>query len=244
MLTIVGWLWHDELCRNQYLPEHVDNWARMIHRNLNMPHRFVLVTDHIQAKFCSLVEKIRLWEDWRNIRCAHWREEFPQCWVRLKAFSRQARELFGERFVSIDLDCVVTGNLDGILGRTEDFVICRRPAIKQDAINVYQASMWMMTAGAREKVWTDFAGVPSLEQITQEYPPEIAAHYLATDQGWMLYKLGPDEAFWNMTDGVFFWPWLKQYGRDVDLPYNARIVFFQGTEKPWSLDNPPPWMSL
>ena len=242
MLTIVGWLWRDKHCRNQYFPEHANAWARAIHRNLTLPHRFVLLTDKPKWKFDPLIEKIPLWDDWRNVRSEAWREEFPQCLVRLKAFSRDMRAILGDRFVSIDLDCSVVGNLDAILGRTEDFLICLRP-LPRRSVNIYQARMWMMNAGARENVWLDFKGAKSLRKIAQEFAPEVARHYLATDQGWLLYKLGRHEAGWKANDGVYFWPWLKETGRDQDLPKNARIVFFPGMEKPWMAESTPYWMS-
>lgn len=232
MLTIVGWLWKDRECRTRYSPTHANAWAKMLHRNITIPHRFVLLTDDTRRKYSSLIEPVKLWKDWRNVECPEWRREFPQCWVRLKAFSRGMRKVLGDRFVSIDLDCVVLGNLDTILCRTEDFLICRRAPVRAtDMDNVYQASMWMMNAGAREQVWKDFKGEETFEEL-REHPQ--AKHYLATDQGWMLYKLGPNEATWGMRDGVYFWPWIRANGGIP--PEDARIVFFQGQEKPWDLE--------
>ena len=55
----------------------------------------------------------------------------------------------------LDLDCVVTGNLDPVLGRSEDFIAWKDIAPPQP----YCGSMVMMDAGARrlarlcERVW-------------------------------------------------------------------------------------------
>lgn len=241
MLTVVGWLWRDKNCRTEYLPEHANIWARMIHRNLTLPHRFLLLTDRVKARYDPLIQPVALWEDLRDFRFSSWRPEFPQCWTRLKAFSEEARSVLGERFVSVDLDCVVTGILDALFDRSEDFLICRRaPLRRQDVKNRYQASMFMMTAGARRKVWNDFRGEKSLEAIRAKYVPEAAKKFLATDQGWMLYRLGKDEAGWSTEDGVYFWPWLRANDRINQLPENARIVFFQGETKPWTLNGEAP----
>jgi hypothetical protein len=169
-----------------------------------------------------------------------WREEFPQCYVRLKAFSRISREVLGPRFVSIDLDCVVTGNLDDILGRTEDFLICKRARVaKSEYAEPYQASMWMMDAGARAHVWESFRGPASLERLAGRKHEKI---YKKTDQGWMIYQLGKREAVWTMDDGVYHWPWLRENELSGYLPKNARIIFFQGREKPWNMAEAPMWV--
>jgi hypothetical protein len=240
MLTIVFWLWRDTPCHAQYTPEHANIAARMIHCNLTLPHRFVLLTDQMDADYDPLIEPMQLWDDWHDLRTSYWRPEFPQCYVRLKAFSPEMADILGPRFVSIDLDCVVVGNLDAILSRTEDFLICHRPRLKpEDKINRYQASMWMMNAGARESVWTDFDGAESLAALADR---EHWRHYMATDQGWMLAKLGKKEAGWNKKDGVYHWKWLQDRNKVEELPGNARIVFFNGRIKPWTLESQPSWV--
>lgn len=242
-LSIVGWLWRDARCRTQYEPEHVNVWAAMIERNITLPHRFIVVTDQPKAKYLPFIEPLRLWNDWREVRCEQWPRHFPQAWMRIRAFSKEMKKLFGPRFVNIDLDCVVTGNLDAILGRKEDFVICRRaPVTKRDIAAAYQSSMWLLKAGSRTKVWTEFHGENSLGAIARKYPPDEARPFFATDQGWILYTLGPKEATWDDKDGIYFWPWLRVNKKTEPLPENARIVFFQGSEKPWTIENPPGWV--
>src|SRR5688572_1549925 len=134
MLTILGWLWKSR-GDYSYTPTHANIWARMIHRNLTLPHRFVCVTDTPEADFDPLITPVRLWDDWRDVK-ANWGEKKVNCYVRLKAFSEEARELIGQRFVSVDLDLVVLGNddsnkpavpfLDPLFDRSEDFVMLRR----------------------------------------------------------------------------------------------------------------------
>lgn len=197
----------------------------MIHRNLNLPHRFVVVTDQPGARFDPLVEPVPLWDDWRRLTRSHdWGDDRPSCYVRLKAFSADAGLILGERFVSIDLDCVVCSTLDPLFERDEDFLIIRRTALNPtEARTTYQGSMWLMSAGARRRVWEDFHGEKSVRQTLD---------YLGTDQAWISYKLGPNEKGWNETDGVYCFRNLQEAHR-YDLPDNARIVFFNTREKPW-----------
>lgn len=233
MLTIVGWLWRDEVCRTQYTEGDVNLWAHMIHRNLTIPHRFIVLTDFPAPNFDRLIRGKRLWDDHREVRIDGWRREFPQCWVRLKIFSKEMAEMLGERFVSIDLDCLVTGNLDAILAREEDFLIYHRPILlSEDRNDPYQASMFMMNAGCRSKVWEDFHGQKSLEELAQ-LPG--AKYFLKTDQGWILYKLGREEKGWSMEDGIYSWPWM-QHKRIARPPENAKIIFFHGKNKAGDYD--------
>lgn len=222
-LTIVGWLWRDEQCAAQYRPEHVNAWARMIHQHLSIPHRFVLVTDQPDADYDPLITTVPLWDDWREVPNPKWGPKKPKCYVRLKAFSKEAREILGPRFVSIDLDCLVLGSLDALFMRKEDFLICKRihPTY-------YNGSMWMMTAGARSFVWEDFNGAQSVAE---------AQKFIGSDQAWLCYRLGPNEKGWqDVRDGVYGWTRIKNtrsYYREP--PRNARIIFFYGGAKPWNL---------
>ncbi len=202
----------------------------MLARNITIPHRFVVFTDNINAALDKDIEPYPLWKEHRHLGHQSWRQEFPQCYVRLKAFSRDEtlREILGPRYVSIDLDCVVVGNLDGILSRTEDFLIYRYPIARTvDRLQPYNGSMWMMDFGARPQVWEDFKGTNSLKRFEN---PEMQ-HFLQTDQGWLAYKLGVDEKGWSDKDGIHSRSWLEH--KRQALPENARIVFFNGKLKPW-----------
>lgn len=228
-LTIVGWLWRTHKGTSIYTPEHANTWARMIDRNLSMPHRFVLLTDQPEADYDPLITAVPLWDDWRNLRNSVGGEDRPQCYPRLKAFSREAGKILGQRFVSIDLDVIVVGDLDPLFDRDEDFLILRRtPVSRDEAKTTYQGAMWMMTAGAREKVWTDFKGEQSVA---------AAAAFIGSDQAWIRHALGPDEQGWTEDDGVYCSRNLKHSGKFRDKPpANARIVFFNGGEKPWEFE--------
>jgi len=221
MLTIVGFLWRDPLYSGRFEPESANIWARMIHRNLSMPHRFVLMTDYPDAKYDPLIEPVKLWDDWRELRHPRW--EGPHCYLRLKAFSEEVRPIFGDRFVSIDLDCLFLDYLDPLFEREEDFVIVHRDGDKPEKErNKYQGGMWMMNTGARRQVWDDFRGLESIK----------AAEFMGTDQAWIRHKLGPNEAGWTKNDGVVNWSNVKGDGRwRFQAPKRTRIIFFRGEDQ-------------
>jgi len=230
MLTIVGWLWKDPNCATQYTPEHANKWAPMIHRHLEMPHRFVLMTDYPDAEYHPLIQPIKLWDDWRELRNPKWSARKPHCYLRIKAFSKEVRDIFGDRFVSIDLDCVVQDRLDPLFDREEDFVIFHRPNFNPNRErNKYQGSIWMMTTGSRAHVWENFHGAESVE---------AASCFMGTDQAWFRYALGPEEAGWTKDDGVLGWPDVYSDNRWLAKPPpGARIYFFYGEMKPEDMCN-------
>jgi hypothetical protein len=234
MITIVGWLWSANRARVKYTPEHANTWARMIHRHLTVPHRFVLMTDQPASSFDPLIEPVQIWDYWRDLErnTFGWSEGKPQCYVRLRAFAEEAREVFGDRFVSVDLDCLVLDSLDPLFNRTEDFLIyLRTPLRERERKNTYQGSMWMMTAGARRQVFDDFHGEVSIKQ---------AADFIGSDQAWIRHRLGDGEKGWNLADGVFGFPYIKRHGSYTKQPpAGARIVFFHGNDKPWEFVRQP-----
>jgi len=228
-LTVLFWLWRAPLCKEQYTPERVNTAARMIERNLTLPHRFVCLTDWEDVSlFDPLIEPIPLWKDWRELKNPKWGPQKPHCYVRLKSFSREMADLIGPRFVSVDIDCLVLDSLDPLFSRTEDFLIFHRFIDSQRARivnNPYNGSMWMMTAGARERVWSEFKGDGSIA---------AALGHIGTDQAWITHCLGRDEAGWGVNDGVFGWPNVMSDLRyEQTPPPGARMIFFYGEEKPW-----------
>jgi hypothetical protein len=128
-------------------------------------------------------------------------------------------EIIGPRFVSLDLDVVVTGDLTPLFERTEDFVIWAWPFRG----TLYNGTMWMMDAGARAKVWTEF------DPATSPTKSRLAG-FAGSDQAWMNYVLGPDEATWGEKDGVVAFRSFRHLNK---LPEGARLVSFHGLHNPW-----------
>jgi hypothetical protein len=205
---------------------HVNVLRSMVARHYPKPHRFILITDDAVADRRQLpreVEVVPLWNDHAKVRNPMGGRN-PSCYRRLKMFATEARDLFGERFVCIDLDVVITGDLQPLFDRPEDFVIWGDTHPR----TFYNGSMWMMTAGARHQVWDEFDPLVS-PQLSK------AAGHFGSDQGWISYRLGPNEATWGRADGVYSYRvHLAPFG--AALPDNAKIVVFHGKVDPWSAD--------
>jgi hypothetical protein len=192
----------------RYKANHVKRLQSMVARHYSRPHRFVCITD--DSAGLEGVETIPLWPEYRAL---------GGCYHRLQLFGSHMRELLGPRFVMLDLDVVITGDLTPVFERTEDFVINSYRTTDRD--QRYNGSIIMMDAGARAKVWETFDPVESIRAI--EYHRRTV---IGTDQAWIRLALGPDEATLTDGDGVHDIRFSKSVRSG--LPKNARIVVFPG----------------
>lgn len=213
MLTVLTWYWKQPGGRTDYKPLHVNVWADQVKRHLTIPHRLACVTAHPEGIDTS-IEIIAPPGDFEDVRIPTWGHHMPQCLRRIAMFSPDAGKVFGERFVSMDMDCVISGSLDPLFDRDEDFVMYRGTHMSRP----YNGSMLMMTAGARPHVY---------EQFTPEGAVKAGQRYLGSDQAWISHVLGPGEAVWDAKDGVHAWNSRRNVGK-------PRITFFLQPEKPWS----------
>lgn len=201
--------------RAAYRAEHVNTWAAMVRRNLSMPHRIACVTD-IPEGIDPSVEIIAPPGDFLDITNPKWSNGKPQCYRRLSMFRRDAADLFGERFVCMDIDCVIGGELDPLFDRRDDLVLFKGTSRARP----YNGSMMLIRAGCRPQVFEDFNQAAAIES---------GARFCGSDQAWLMHKLGRSEKVWDERDGVYWYgaPYLKN--RKVE----PRIVFFPGGMKPW-----------
>ena len=243
MLTVVCWKWQslNPEFRSTFNAESVNTFRKMVDRHYRGPHEVVCVTDD-PTGIDSDIRIVPLWDDFRYVP-SPLGAAYPACYARLRAFDAGMHDLFGPRFISVDLDCVITGDITELWSRREDFIIWEnntRPRSGPGSLDLpvtpYNGSMWMMDAGCRQQVFSEF----------DQYRSPIATHnagYVGSDQAWFAYLLGPKEAVWTAGDGVYSW---RQHmkNRMYMLPEDAKIVFFQGHEDPWdqSAIDKAPWI--
>lgn len=220
-LTFVTFRWKPSPgYRSHFGPETVVALRNMVRRHYPHPHRFVCVTD--DARGIDGVETIPIWNDHAHVPNPSGRRN-PSCYRRLKLFAPDAADTFGERLVCLDLDTVVVGDLAPLFDRPDDFVIWGQSDYPRK--QWYNGSMWMLRTGTRTQAWTEFDPARS---------PRLAhnAGHRGSDQGWLSYVLGPNEATWNVNDGVYSYR-VHIHPRGNSLPANAKIVFFHGHVDPW-----------
>lgn len=227
MLDVICWKWRPTRgYRSQFGPDTVNVLKRMLQRNLHVPFRFSCITDDA-AGIDSDVRIIPLWNDFANVPNPS-SPRNPSCYRRLKMFSKDARELIGERIVSLDLDVVITGDVTELFDRDEEFVIWGGQSVQPQSLQVYNwfnGSMMYLRAGTRTQVWDKFDPARSPWQAHR-------AGCRGSDQGWICYVLGRKERVWTTGDGVYSYRnhVLPNGGR---LPEGAKIVAFHGQYDPW-----------
>lgn len=191
----------------------------MVRRNLRIDHEFCCITDD-PLGIDSGIRIIPLWREHAGLPNPSIRNG-PSCYRRLKMFSAGFSDLVGPRFVSLDLDCVITGDVTPLWDRPEDIVLWGGTTPH----NHYNASMILMSAGARRRVWDEFD--PAVSPMRAK-----AAGHLGSDQAWISHKLGPGEAMWSQADGVYSFR-CDLTPKGGALPADARIVICHGKRDPW-----------
>lgn len=219
--TVVCWRWAPMPgYRSTFSPDTVNVLRRQVARHYPYPHRFLCVTDD-PVGLDPEVEVIPAWNDFADLPSPSGGKN-PSCYRRLRMFHRDIYRVFGERFVSLDLDMVITGDLTPVWDRPEDIVLAGDTNPK----TYFNGSMILMSAGARPEVWDDFDPVESPKASK-------AAGHFGSDQAWISTRLGPNEAKWTKADGVY------SYRNDIErtgnrLPSDARVVICHGRNDPWT----------
>lgn len=209
MLVISTWLWGTE----KYGVDDVAKLAAGVRRHLKQPHRFVCFSERhfrMDGVACGIIPDL-------------WLTKMKGCYARLRVFDPAWQEArFDDRLVTIDLDTVITGELDPLFDRPEPFVILQGA----NAANPcpFNGSLQLLRAGAHPEVWADFSIEAARAAPFYEFPD---------DQGWIAHKV-PGAAGWKAgsESGVYAfckpgWP-----PNTHDLPADARMVVFPGWRDP------------
>jgi hypothetical protein len=209
-VSIVLWKWQ-KTGSTYYGSVHVNRVFLMIQRYVTVPHEVVCITDDPSGLHWG-VRSIPLWREFSDL---------PGCYRRLRLFSNEMRNLLSERVVSMDLDTVITGNIDHVLLDTTPFRIWQSKTV---AGNPYNGSLISMLVGSRESVYKNFDRERSIDAVTR-------SGMVGSDQCWIAIHLGENEEVFNDSWGVY------NFKRDCRkyLKPDARLVFFPGNRKP---DNP------
>ncbi len=221
MITVVCWVWTGA---RVYRPEYVNRLADMLQRYLPEPHRLVCITDEPSRLFDCRVEVLPTPEAAREageLQTPENHPGMPSCYRKLWLFSKEARAI-GERFLSIDVDVVITGSLSKLVASPAPF-IGWRPKMAWGNPNRIAGGLYMMDAGVHPEVWEDF----SPDGIKEA----AAAGFRGSDQAWISYKIGSKVALWpgGTPHGVYALSDL----RGQPLPADSSIVQFCGHLKPW-----------
>jgi len=210
MLTVLTWLWG-----TKYPFSHVEKLRAGVARHLKQPHRFVCVTNNDIPGDRIPIEDVGL---------LAFRDG---CYARLRQFDPAWQERHGiERLVCLDLDVVVTGELDPLFDWPDPFMILHGGHYNPCPFN---GSVMMVARGARSEIWTTF-DLDLAEKIAT-----ADGQWRGTDQTWIAH-CAPDAPGWTHWDGIYALRKPGWTGNDQDLPADARLVAFPGAKDPSRLD--------
>lgn len=222
MISVVCFKWSKPGYRSTFLPVHVNTLRRMVERNYPHPHRFICVTDD-PVGLDDGIEYVPLWNDHANLPNPSW-PQGPSCYRRLKVFSDWFGDIAGDRFVCVDLDVVITGDLTPLWHRPESLLMWEtgHPTI------THCASMFMATAGMHRKIWDDFDPRISPRLAIQ------SGRMKGSDQAWMYHCMRGQIAGWGTKDGAYSYRDHCVRRHRGELPKGSRIVMFHGKPDPWA----------
>lgn len=213
--TILTWLWHQENSRIKYTAEHVNIWASMLRRNITVPHTLACVTNMPEGIDPKI--KIIPLPEFKEVDNKNWdaKNGLPQCYRRLDMYRADAAKTYGRKILCLDLDVVITGNIDHIVSADVDFAMSKGTAGHRP----YNGSLQMIKAGSRPQVF---------ERFLPEAAVTASSMYIGSDQAWITFCLGWSEKYFGDEHGVYFYR-----KKSTELPEDCKIMFFAGTINPW-----------
>lgn len=218
-LTVATYWWQpDEGSKfaAPYTPDDVRLLQRQVERYLGQPHEFVVITDRPE----DFSEDVRI----RPVQIDRATHLPGTCFVRLMTFSPEAREVLGDKVLQLDLDTVIVGGLDSIVARTADLVMWKNPtrSPRFPGRPAYNTSVLLHRTGTMTEVWRRFVAMTEEQQRA-----------FKDDQWYLSSVLGDGwPCFDGVGDGIYRLARADTPGSGVDgeLPMNARIVTFPGSD--------------
>lgn len=128
-----------------YGPEYVNKLYAMIRRNTKRDFRFICFTDNREG----IGSEVECWPPPYQMK--GW-------WVKIPLFAPPDC-IADDQIIAIDLDVVITGNIDWLLDWRGDFCGLGKwlTMKKMEAPKYYNGSLWSLRPGYATQVWYDFA---------------------------------------------------------------------------------------
>lgn len=215
-MKFVCWLWrgHDfNKVVAKYDERHVHVLASMLRRHGG--HELICVHDgtfHPDVESIVMPPEVVLLTDY-----------LPKLW----AWSAEFGRLIGGRFVSIDLDVVVTGDLAPVVQTDAPFMIWNRADLEP-----YNSSLFVLEPGYGRRVWQTLSreGVAAARARAPKW---------CGDQSWIAHVLGPDERTFGEETGVL--QYRPKFHRQARPPF-MKAGFMCGPYEPFSEMEQSTWL--
>jgi hypothetical protein len=199
MLNVVSYKWGEK-----YSPEYWNVLRASVKRNLNIPHRFIVICDN-DVGLDKKIETIPM----------DMGKDFFDFWTKMTIFRPRPFGIDG-RILLLDVDTVITGNLDAIIAFDDDFYTYPNWWSKDIAFGVT-----LMNAGSRRILWDLFVADP--QKIMNQYTSDEA----------FITGVFPKEKYFPK-------PWIRSYkahcsttdGRAGGVPEGCKFICFHGKPDP------------
>lgn len=149
--------------------------------------------------------------------------KLPGCLVRMRMFDAGWQERIGakagDKIVNIDIDCVITGLIDHLFNRNNEFTIMQ--GFNSTNPCPFNGSLWTFRAEERHDAWNDF-GPEAHHRFN------VPIHAIPDDQGWLHYKF-PNAKAYGPQNGVYCFK-KKTWETGKLLPRDACVVAFPGRD--------------
>lgn len=205
--------------RSHFEPVTVNVLYSMLRRHYHKPFELLCITDD-PIGIRDEVKTMELWPDFANMPSPHGGLN-PSCYRRLKMFAKESESFLGPRFVSMDLDVVITDDITNLFDPAIDFKIYGDTARGTP----YNGSLIYNRTGTRSQLWEKFDPLTS---------PLLGKRlkYIGSDQAWIGACLGPNEPKFGPRDGIY------SYRNEIrnkggNLPVGARMIIMHGDVDPW-----------
>lgn len=220
-LVVAAYWWQPDAgskFAHAYGADDVRRLARQVARNLTVPHEFACITDrpHVFSGDDGI----------RAIPIDMTTHVPGTCFVRLMTFHPDAGNLIGKRILQLDLDAAITGSLNDIAQRMLEsrLILWRNPARVPWESPVYGANRPYYNASILAH---ECGTMPDIRYKFDPKSPRVR------DDQWLFGEyFGPGMQYFDGEDGIYRLARADTPGSGVwgELPENARIVFFPGSE--------------
>jgi hypothetical protein len=214
-----------------YTWDYVERLYSMVSRNISQPVRFHVYTEADRPVPDHMIKHELV--EWPGIAGPK-----RSWWYKMQLFDSQQ---FTGQLLYFDLDVVVTGNLDWILGlSTKNFwAIHDFRRLWKPTCRTINSSMMYFDTSRYHYVWDRF----------QQQSPTLVISSYKGDQDFITATLEPKHLRYFDLDRILSWRWQivnqglnirKQSGLENfngTLPENASVLIFHGNPKPHELDN-------
>ena len=222
-----------------FKPAHVIQLAKRVREVLPIPHRFVCITDEIPEGLTSVSHDVH-WIQTPEAALAAGDlrspegNRFPSCYRRLWAQSKEAATILSDWVMLIDIDLTPIDDWSRLI-RPEIPFVGWRPYRDWGKKLRIGGGIYGFKPGAQLEVWDEFIRNPRAAIAAA-----ANAGFRGSDQAWLSYKLAHKVPIYGRGDGIYS---IRDLGASHTLPKDARLVQFNGPQKPWSYHGPADWVA-